>query len=56
MNVRIGIVLRNAWMIDQFANIYSSLSLIVITVVRQLISVFKCMRESDSGERGHVCL
>ena len=41
-------------MIDQLTNIYSSLSLTVITLEGQLISAFKCMRESDSGERGHV--
>ena len=33
MNVRMGIVLWNVWMIDQLTNIYSSLSLIVITLV-----------------------
>ncbi len=56
MNVRMGIVFRNVWMIDEFANIYSSLSLIVITLVGQLISLLKCTRESDSGERRHVYL
>ena len=43
-------------MIDQFTNVYSSFSQIVITLVGQLISPFKCIREGDSGERGHVCL
>ena len=45
----------NVRMLQQFTNVYSSLSLVVITLVGQLISVFKCMRESDGGERGHVC-
>ena len=54
--VCIGIMLGNAGMIDQFTNVYSSLYLIVITVVRQLIPFLECVRESNSVERGHVCL
>ena len=56
MNVRMGIVLRNARMIGQLTNIYSLLFLIVITLVRQLISAFKCIREINISERGHVYL
>ena len=55
MNVRMGVA-KKGRMIEQLANIYSSLSLIVITLVGQLISAFECIRESDSGERGHVYL
>ena len=55
MNVRMGIA-KKGWMIDQLTNIYSSLSQIVITPVGQLISVFKCIGESDSSERRYVCL
>ena len=54
MNDRMGIA-KKGRMVDEFTNIYSSIYLIVITLVGQLISVFKGIREDNSGERGHVC-
>ena len=43
-------------MIDQFTNVYSSFPPMVNTAKRRLISHLECIREKDSGERGHIWL
>ena len=56
MNVCIGMGFWNVWMLDEFTNVYSSLSLIVTTLVRQLISTLKNTSKAEGFDRGHICL
>ena len=43
-------------MIDPSTNVYLSFPPIVNTAKSRLISRLECIREKDSGERGHVWL
>ena len=56
MNVGIGIGFGNVRMFNEFPNVYSSLSLIVTTLVRQLVSTLKnTISKAEGFDRGHIC-